>query len=374
MADLLALSGAFDLRDRAYLDGANQGPMPRAALEAVRTALEWKRDPSGLDDRLYFDLPERVRVSAAKLLRCRPDDVALATGASHGIGLVASGLDWRAGDRVLIPAGEFPANALPWLALRPRGVRVEVVDPERLLESISADVRVVAVGHVNFSSGRRLDLRAIGERCADCGVLWVADVSQSLGALPVDVTEWGADVVACAGYKWLLSPYGTGLTYVRPDRVDELPVPALNWSTIRGAEDFNRLVDLEPEFRPGARRFDVPETAAFLNVSAMAESLELLVEVGPERAFRHSASLLDRLIDGLPARFDVESDLAADRRSSILRLTAADDEPTDRIHAALRAAGVSLSLREGGLRVAPGIWCESRDIDRTLEVLHDSGH
>lgn len=359
----------FDLGDRAYLDGANQGPMPSRSLEAVRRALEWKRDPSTLDDALYFELPDRVRRAAAALLGCAPEDVALATGASHGIGLVACGLDWRAGDRVLLPRGEFPANALPWAALRRRGVRVDIVDPDRVAESVDSATRVVSVGHVNFATGRRLDVEAIGAACARHDALFVVDVAQSLGAVPFDVGRCRATVVAAAGYKWLMSPYGTGLTYVRPDAVERFRVPTFNWATVLGADDFSRLVDLHPEHRPGAIRFDVPEAAAFLHTSAMAESLELLARVGVERVHRHAIGLLDRVIDGLPSGFDVDSDLRPSRRSTILRIVGSDATVMQRVHGRLARRGVAVSLREGGLRVAPGIWADDADVDRLLEAL-----
>lgn len=360
---------AFDLGDRAYLDGANHGPLPRRSLAAAQRALGWKRDPATLDDRDYFRLPDRVRRAAAALLGCRPRDVALCTGASHGIGLVASGLDWRAGDRVLIPTGEFPANRLPWLALRERGVEVDVVPPDELSGSLGPRTRVVSVGHVNFADGRRLDVEAIGAECRRRGVLLVVDVAQSLGVVPFDVAAVQPAVVAAAGYKWLLCPYGTGLTYVRPDCVGRLRPPVLNWATVEGADDFNRLVDLEVRHRPGAVRFDVPETAAFIHGMAMAAALELLGEVGVERIFEHCLRLCDRIIDGLPDPFRVASPLQPGRRSAILRLVSDDPEHTAATWKRLGDAGVAVSLREGGLRVAPGMWNDESDVDRLLAGL-----
>lgn len=368
MNDALELTNEFDLGDRAYLEGANHGPMPRRSLEAARQALDRKRDPTLIDDGDYFALPDRIRQGAAPLFGCDARDVAIATGASHGINLVACGLDWKPGDRVVIGAGEFPANALPWRYLRGRGVQVEEVRPDRLVDAIEG-ARVVSVGHVNYATGLRLDLDEIGAACTATGALFVVDVSQSLGAVPVNVRSCGATVVAAAGYKWLLSPYGTGLTYVHPQWVDRLPVPGVNWSTIQGAEDFNRLADLDPVFRPGACRFDVPETAAFVHGAAMAESLELIGRVGAERAQAHSWQLIDRLASGLPPGFEVESDLDTGRRSTIVRIVAGDAERTRRVHRSLRESGVAVSLREGGLRVAPGIWNTADDIDRLLAGL-----
>jgi len=364
---VLDLRHLFDLRDRAYLDGAAHGPLPRRSLEAALGALDWKRDPSPLEDAEYFRLPDRIRAATADLLHCAPENIAVATGASHGISLVACGLDWDSGDHVVAASGGFPANALPWRDLARRGVSVDFVDGDALVEAIREDTRVVAVDHVNFATGRRLDLAAIGARCRAVGALFLVDASQSLGVVPVDVIRCGAAVVAVAGYKWLLSPYGTGVTYVHPDWVERLRLPTFNWTTIIGADDFNKLVDLEPRQRPGAIRFDVPETAAFIQGRALAESLELLGEVGVEQINAHVTALLDRMFDGLPRTMTVESSLEPTRRSSIVRLVPAGDVRA--MYERLYAAGIKVSLREGGLRVAPGVWNTAEDIDRLLAVL-----
>jgi len=369
VSSILDLSHQFELGDRAYLDGAAHGPMPRRSLAAARSALDLKRDPSALEDAEYFRLPDRIRAASAGLLHCAPESIAVATGASHGISLVACGLDWEPGDHVVVPTGSFPAIALPWRDLARRGVDVDFVQPDAVVDTIRADTRVVAVGHVNFATGRRLDLTAIGARCGEVGALFLVDASQSLGVVPVDVIRCGAAVVAVAGYKWLLSPYGTGVTYVQPDWVERLRLATFNWTTIVGADDFNKLADLEPRQRPGAIRFDAPETAAFIHGCALAESLEFLGEIGVEAINHHVTALLDRLFDGLPKTTAVESSLVAAHRSSIARLV--PEGNVRAMYAALYSAGIKVSLREGGLRVAPGVWNTVEDIDRLLAVLRE---
>ena len=371
MTALLDLSDEFDLRGRVYLDGASQGPMGRRAIVAAERALDWKRDPCGLDDGEFFALPDRIRAAASTLLGCRPQDIALATGASHGISLVTGGLDWLAGDHVVVPTGEFPANNLPWRRLCTLGVEVEFVDPNDVLAAICSRTRVVSVGHVNFATGRRLDLDAIGAACERHGALFLVDASQSVGAIPFDVTQCKASVVAIAGYKWLMSPYGTGITYVSPVWLERIRMTTFNWATIVGADDFNGLAELELQHRPGAIRFDVPETAAFIHGSAMVESLELLVQTGVDAVAAHATLLLDHLIEGLPTSLRAASSLVPEQRSTILRLVGRKTEVTLEAYTRLREAGIGVSLREGGLRVSPGIWNTVGDIDVLLASLNN---
>ena len=366
----------FDLGDSVYLNGANQGPFPRVAIAAIDEALAWKRDPSSINDEIYFTLPDRVRRAAARFFGCEPQELAVTTGASTGIGVLASGFDWKAGDRVIIPAGEFPANYLPWYALRSRGVEVTVLpvngglSRDQIEAAMTNATRLVAVGYVNFATGYRADIDAIGALCDERGVAFLVDASQGLAAVPLDVGRCKATVVTAAGYKWMCSPYGTGLFYVHRDWVERLPVPVVNWSAVRGAEDFNKLTDLEVDYRPGAARWDAPETASFLNCMPMAASLEFLGEIGIDRIYAHALGLLDRLIAGLPAGFRSDSSLEPANRSTILRLIADDPERTRRAYQRCLEAGISVSMRESGIRVSPGVWNETDDVDRLLDQLH----
>lgn len=365
----------FDLGETVYLDGANHGPFPRRTIAAILEALEWKRDPSRIDDSVYFTLPDRIRAAAAPFFGGEAADIAVTSGASTGVSLVARGLDWRPGDHVVLPDGEFPANYLPWESLRARGVELTRFEPgggddaERIEAALRPTTRVVAVGHVNFASGYRMDLEAVGAVCRGREALLVVDASQSLCAVPLDVSGCGAALVTAAGYKWMCSPYGTGLFWVRPDLVERLGVPVVNWESVEGADDFNALTELDLDYRPGAARFDMPETAAFLNGMGMAASLEFLGEIGAAAIHAHAVGLLDRILGSLPSGFRADGDLEAGRRSTIVRLVGPDPAATRAAWERCRASGIAVSLRESGIRVSPGVWNSVGDADRLLEAL-----
>jgi selenocysteine lyase/cysteine desulfurase len=371
----LSWKDQFDLGDTVYLNGANHGPFPRVASAAVEEALGWKRDPSIVDDAMYFTLPDRVRRAAAPFFSCRPQDLAVTTGASTGVALLAAGVDWQRGDHVVIPEGEFPANYLPWRALQARGVdltRVPVeggVDAEHIEAALRPTTRVVAVGYVNFATGFRADVDAIGELCHEKNIAFLIDASQGACAVPLDVRRSRATIVTAAGYKWMLSPYGTGVFYVEPEWVDRLPVPVVNWTSVVGADDFNNLTTLDLDYRSGAVRWDAPETASFLNCMPMAASLEFLGDIGIERVFDHALALIDRLVAGLPPGFRADSSLHTEQRSTIFRIVGDDPQRTRAAYERCVVAGISVSLRESGIRVSPGVWNSAADIDRLLEEL-----
>lgn len=369
----------FDLGDTVYLNGANHGPFPRRTIAAVLEALEWKRDPSRIDDSIYFTLPDRIRAAAAPFFGGEPEEIAVTSGASTGVNVLVQGLDWRPGDHVVVPSGEFPANYLPWMSLRSRGVELTLVEPgggddaERIAAALRPTTRVVSVGHVNFASGYRIDLDAVGEICREHDVLFVVDASQSLCAVPVDVESCAAALVTAAGYKWMCSPYGTGLFWIRPELIGRVGVPLVNWESVEGARDFNALTELELDYRPGAARFDMPETAAFLNGMAMATSLEFLGEIGASAIHGHAMVLLDRVLEGLPEGFRADSDLEPGRRSTIVRIVGPGPDATRAAWKRCVDAGIAVSLREDGIRVSPGVWNSAADADRLLEVLAGTG-
>ena len=111
-----------DFEDVVYLNAAGQGPLPLASARAAQTALEWKKLPHELPDNLYFDLPDRVRASLARIIGADGDDIALTSGASGGFSAVAAGMDWSAGDEVIVARGEFPAHFSTWLPYEKAGL------------------------------------------------------------------------------------------------------------------------------------------------------------------------------------------------------------------------------------------------------------
>ena len=368
----------FDLGDVTYLNCATQGPFPKEAVAAVHSALELKTNPSLIRDTDYFDVPDAHRREAAGLLGCSPSEIAVTDSATHGMMLLVNGLDWQPGDEVLIPTGEFPANRFPWLSLERKGVRVREIElppgcagPEALEEAMSPRTRVFAASWVSYSSGLRLDLEALGGLCRDRGVLFAVDGSQAVGGLDLDLRRTPCDLLAVAGYKWLLGPYGTGLAYVASELVERLELGNINWFAIRGARDFNRLSHCRLELEPGAWRFDVNETANFLNLGAATASLKLLRELSVTAIEAHVGGLLDRLSGGLPPGFHIISDRTPEHRSNILYFAARDESATAAAYARLRREKIVVAQREGAIRVSPFIYNTEADIDRLLDVLRE---
>jgi selenocysteine lyase/cysteine desulfurase len=367
----------FDFDGWAYLNCAYQGPLPRVTAAAIEEALELKRRPYGIRERLIVELPNQVRLLAAQLIGAEPDEIAIGTGATHGLNLAAAGLPLDGGTEVLLAPGEFPSNLFPWrYHAERRGYAVRFVEiqgdhPEvdDYARAASRHTRAIAVALVGYSTGYRMDLPALSRLCKQRGWYLVVDACQAVGSVAFSVADFEPDILATGGYKWLLSPYGTGFTYVRKGLIEELQVPVVNWMGLESAEDFNALSRQTLSFAASARRFDVPETASFLNLFGLKRSLQYLLDVGVEVVEQHHRLLLDRLTAGLPEGFRLASDPDPEHRSGIVFLAGKDTEATAAAHRRLREALVHTSLRENRIRVSPNIYNDESDIDRLLERL-----
>jgi cysteine desulfurase / selenocysteine lyase len=361
-----------------YLDCAYQGPFPRVTSARLREAIELKCHPERLKAPDYFDLPERVRARLSRLVGAERDEVAITNSVTQGIGIVATGLEWAAGDEVVIASSNFPSNLFTWLHLQRRGVRVTLIQPRQgcvqaddVGAVLTSRTRVVALDWVSYATGARIDLAALGDLAHRRGALFVVDGTQGVGAIELDLHALPVDVLVGAAYKWLLGPYGTGFAYIQKDLQDRLDLPVVNWSSVEGSDQFDALPVDQFTLPRAARVFDVGETANFINLHGLDPSLEYVENAGVSTVNRHCRRLLDRLAEGL-AGYPLSAAAEAEHASTILGFQARSPAATKELHASLRARHVAVSLRHGMIRVSPHLYNGDDDIDRLLAGVRES--
>src|ERR1700719_531137 len=238
----------FEIADAIYLNTAAHAAIPRVALHAVQTSIEANKSPHHMDDVVFFEAPSRIRASLSKMIGAKPEEIALTTGASTGVAAVAHGLTWKPGDEIITAKGEFPVQYATWKPMEEReGVKLKIVAPrdrfitaDDLIAAMTPRTRIISVSHVRFDDGSRLDASRVAAACHAQGALLVLDVSQSCGAVPMDVHDLGADFLVCAGYKWLLSPYGTGFFWVKSGHLDTARPGPFYWKA-QGTDSFSAL-------------------------------------------------------------------------------------------------------------------------------------
>jgi len=359
--------------DVVYLNAASTGPLPERSVLAQDAFTRKRAAPHRLSFEEQFGVLTACRERIARLVNVHVGTVALAGNTSAGINLAAWGLPLGPGDVVLVPDLEFPANVYPWrAAAAARGYRVVtvpardgLVDEDALVAALDGPgVRVLAASWVGFVTGAVLDLHRVGAACRERGVVFVVDAIQGLGALELDLTRAPVDLLACGAQKWLLSPWGTGFTWVAPGLLDRLTVQPVSWMGVRGSDDFSRLLDYDLTWRDDARRFE-QVTLPFQDFAGFAASLGLLEAVGSAAVTEHVARCAGALLDGAAAR-GVECVTPRARHAGIVSLRPSDPPATS---ARLASAGVIHSLREGTIRLAPHCYTTVEDLERALALL-----
>ena len=370
----------FEFEDATYLNLAGQSPLPRVSMRAVQAALEAKKFPHHKTDDTYFEVPNRIRENIARLIGGKPEEIALTSGASAGASAVAYALKWNPGDEVIVARGEFPLQYTTWFPMKEReGLEVKIVAPRErfisaddLIAAMTPRTRVISVSLVRYDDGSLLDAPRVAAACHQQGALLLLDVSQCCGAMHMDVRKLGADFLVCAGYKWLLSPFGTGFFWIRGEYLPTVRPGPFYWMAVQGSDNFSALNFDDPRPAPHAKRWDAPEWASYFNfnLAAMDASVELVSRMGPERVSGHNRRLIDFMFERLPKdRCIPASPLGAAERGPYGCFAARSREKTGELYQRLRKENVIVSLREGNIRVSPHLYNTERDIDRLISVI-----
>jgi selenocysteine lyase/cysteine desulfurase len=368
----------FPIDDATYLNFAAHAAIPRVALNAVRLSAEAKMRPHIVDDQTFFSVAASLRQTLATLIGVSPDEVALTSGAGAGLAAIAYALKWSDGDEVICSRGEFPVQYATWKPMEAReGIKVRIAVPQGqfvqsddLVAALTPSTRVVSVSHVRFDDGSMLDVSSLAAACKRNGTLLVLDVSQSCGAVPMNVRTLRADFIVCAGYKYLLSPWGTGFLWMRKENLDSLRPGPYNWLS-QGVESFARLNYVDPEPAPTLSRWDSAEAASIynFNLTVMEASAKFVLEAGPSLIRDHNQALIDYFFERLPEGYRLASPRQASQRGVFGCIEARTRGDTEFLYQMLREERFVVALREGKIRVAPHLLNSTQDIDRLLVAM-----
>jgi cysteine desulfurase / selenocysteine lyase len=377
-APLLDAAGDFGgFEGRAWLNCAHQGPLPLVAVAAAERALADKAAPHRMGDDAFTEVPGQLKDVLGRLVGVPADQVILGNSTSYGLQLLVQGVDWRAGDEVLLVDGDFPATIVPWLPLAERGVRVRLLRPEggvldagQLEAELTPATRLFCSSWVFSFTGHAVDLAALGRVCRRAGVTFVVNGSQAVGARPLDLATLPVDALVSCGFKWLCGPYGTGLCWLHPDLLASLTYRPAYWLGHLGQEDLGQEAAYRLRDGLGAAAYDVPGTANFLTFRPWTASVAYLLGLGLDRVSARDQALVERFLQGLdPDRYRLVSPGQGPGRSTLVVLGHHQPERTPALHRRLEAAGVDVAFRRGQLRVSPHLYNTEADIDRALEVL-----
>jgi selenocysteine lyase/cysteine desulfurase len=364
----------FDIPDDvAYLNCAYMSPLMKSVLEAGTAGLARKTHPWELTSDKFFTGSDEFRATAAQLLDCSADCIAIVPSASYGIATAARNLPVEKGQSILVLAEQFPSNYYPWQRLADEtGASLKIVAwPENhdwtaaVLDSLTSDVAIAALPHVQWTSGGRLDLVRIGEACRKIGAALALDLTQSLGALPFSVRDVQPDFAVAASYKWLLGPYSVGLLYVAPKWHNGMPLEE-NWIQRANARDFANLLYTE-DYDAGARRFDMGERSNFALLPAAVRAMKQLLEWDVAH-ISETAGALNRQLANAAADMGFSAPAEPLRAPHYLSLRRKAAIPKE-LPEVFAKEKVFVSVRGSSIRVTPNVYNTVEDGERLIACL-----
>jgi selenocysteine lyase/cysteine desulfurase len=361
-------------QDIAYFNTANMSPLLRAVREAGESGLGRRAAPWLVTAADWFGDVERLRRHYAEILCTDPERVALVPATSYGLAIAARNVQAGPADQVVVLADEYPSNYYTWRRFCLRtGSELVIAQRERgatwtdaVQALLSERTRVLSVPNVHWTDGSALDLDAVVPAAREVGSAVAIDASQSLGAMPLDVSRLRPDFVVSAGYKWLLGAVGLGCLYVDERFCDGEPLEE-NWINRAGSEDFAALVDYTDDYRPGARRFDVGQRTSFGLVPIAIAAAEQLLEWTITGVATSLQAVTDQIAEKAGALgLTVPS---RDRRGPHMLGIEVPREVASGIARRLNDDGVVASVRGNSLRIAPHLHTTQDDIERLLSAL-----
>jgi selenocysteine lyase/cysteine desulfurase len=340
-----------------------------------------KVKPYNISPSDFFGNTEILRGLFAKLVNAKhAQQVAIIPAVSYGMAAVANNLKAQKGQNIVMPQAQFPSNVYPWMRLaEEKGLKIKFVEyptesegrgklwNQRILEAIDKDTCMVTMVQTQWINGTLFDLKTIGQRAHDVGALFVIDGIQSVGALPIDVQDIQADALICGSYKWLMGPYQLGYAYFNEKFEGGKPVEE-SWLTRKNRDDFSKLEKYEDGYQPMSVRYDVGESANFINIPMGIAALRQLLDWGAENIQNYCASLTK---DAVPIwrekGYWIEEETW--RSKHLFGIEIPKNKSVEKLQADLKAAHVSVSIRGDFMRISPNVYNDLRDIEALTAVL-----
>ena len=264
---------------KTYLNCAYMSPMLKKVEKAGIRGIHLQRKPEKIMPEHFFNNIREIKGSFSKLINCKnPDRIAYVPAASYGLANVTNNIELKKGENIVVVGDQFPSNVYPWMNLTKKyqGDLIFVLKDntsnnpgrkwnEDILKAINKKTKVVSMGIVHWADGTIFDMKKIRKKTKDNNALLIIDGTQSIGSMPFDLDEIQPDALVCAGYKWLMGPYGSGLAYYGKYFDQGKPIEE-SWINRKGSDDFSNLINYQEEYAKYAKRYSVGQQSNFINV------------------------------------------------------------------------------------------------------------
>lgn len=367
-------------RKYAYLNCAYMSPLLKKVENAGVKGIRKKRKPFHISGEDFFHETETIRLLFSQLIdNPEINRAVIIPSVSYGIANVTNNLPFSDG-KIILAGEQFPSNVYPWLSLKEKGFEVEFVNPpqsesrgddwnEKIINSIDLSTRVVAIGHVHWSDGTLFHLRKIREKLDSVGGLLIIDGTQSIGALPFSVREFRPDAVICAGYKWLMGPYSTGLAYYGSVFDNGRPIEE-NWINRLKSDDFASLVNYQTQYREQSLRYEVGEHSNFILIPMLHEALKQLLRWEPKNIQNYCEDLITEPVEEMRSLGFI-IDRHQSRSAHLFGVRLPSNLEMTSIQQSFKKNKVSVSFRGDAIRISPHVYNDELDMRKLLKAMKE---
>jgi len=318
-----------------------------------------------------------LRTATSKLLECPISDVCVSSSATEILCSLAWAIAPKKGKNIVSAKASFPSTVYPWKRVSEEfeaEIRLAPHDgnyytkPEDILSLIDDNTAVVTISHVEYACGQRYNLKSFAKAAHDVGALFIVDATQSMGMVPINARDTGADAIVASGYKWLRGTYGAAVGYIAPE-IQSLSPGIIGF---RSHKDIWNMKAERLEFPDDASRFEFT-TIHFGAALGLAASIDEITDIGIQNVWTHDLELTDFLIEGvLKSGLEIASPTNDEERSSIVSIKIPENFDTGEVVAKLQNDyGILATNRSGFLRISPHMDNTIEEIDFFLKSLRE---
>ena len=356
-----------------YFNHASIGPLTTNVRDRINQYLEARSLDIKKSFEMFLAADRSAKRKLAGILNCKSERLAWKDNVSNTLNFLANGIDWKAGDRIILNDIEFPSNVYPFLNLKKLGVEIDFVKSKNGIvklsdveNAITERTKLISISLVQFLSGFRTDVETLGQICNEKGIIFSVDAIQGAGVVGVDIEKSKIDFLAGGAQKWFMSIMGTSYMYVSEKMQERLRQSEVGWLSVNDAWN---LTNYDLSLKPDASRYQTGTMNA-LGVIAFDKSLELFESVGVHAIEKEILSNTNYFIErlksiGIKPLLD---DVPEINKAGIV--TFPINEP-ELVLAELKTKNIIGEVREGLIRMSPHFYNTKDEIDLAVDALKE---
>jgi selenocysteine lyase/cysteine desulfurase len=357
--------------EKIYFNHAAVSPLPKYVADKVNEYI-YERSTTEINNyKAGLEKTENLKKQLSNLLNTEPERIAFTKSVTDSLNILAQGIDWKQGDRIILNDIEFPANVYPFLNLKEQGVEIDFVksqngaiNVEDIEKLITPKTKLLSVSFVQFLSGFRADLKTIGEVCKKNDIIFCVDAIQGAGVAPLDVKKMQIDFLVGGAHKWLMGLMGLGYLFLTEELQNRIEQKTAGWLSV---EDEWNLLDYKLEYKKDASKFHTG-TFSMIGITALNASLEFFNSIGYNTIQNNILDNTEYFISKLN-EIGIKQMLQDANRNNLAGIVTFPIENAEEVFEQLVVKNIVGSLREGMIRFSPHFYNTKDEIDTVINAL-----